>query len=222
MSLCAKINVKADVNGIVLGGDLYTLLKSFALDQEYQFKEIKGDYSLEKKHAYPVYAITGIARSLSQSPLLSSKTLQEKTQISKIVEDNSMQESSRSNNNGTIMLVDDNEDILLTYRSFLSGEGYKVEVFSDPNEALQHFAKLHNSYYSLVIMDIRMPYMNGIQLCNRLKAINKNVNVIFISALDAANELVSLIEGLKPEHVIKKPVNKENFMNIVKSNILNK
>ena len=222
MSLCAKINAKAEINGIVLGGDLYTILKALAIDQEYQFREI-SDYSLEQRYAYPVYAITGRIRSLSELSLLGSKTLHEKNRRQKIADsdtyDIGQSSVKREANNSTIMLVDDNEDILFTYKSFLAGEGYKVEVFSDPIEALQHFAKVHDSYYDLVIMDIRMPYMNGLQLYNRLKAINKKVNVIFVSALDAANELVSLIEGLKPEHVIKKPVNRENFVNIVKSNI---
>ena len=94
-------------------------------------------------------------------------------------------------------------------------------MFSDPEEALHQFAKVRESYYALIILDIRMPYMNGLQLYNRLKTINKSVNIVFISALDAADELVSLIEGIKPEHVIKKPVNRENFMHAVKSNIIN-
>src|SRR2546422_1983174 len=224
MSLCAKINSRAEVNGIVFGGDLYTILKALSLDQQHQFKEIR-DYSLEQKHAYPVYALIGKTRSLSESSLLGSKTLIEKTPRSKTASTadnrNNMQEVSSKRNSRTIMLVDDNEDILLTYKSFLSGEGYKVEVFSDPEEALQQFAKVHESYYALIILDIRMPYMNGLQLYNRLKTINKSVNIVFISALDAADELVSLIEGIKPEHVIKKPVNRENFMHAVKSNIIN-
>jgi DNA-binding NarL/FixJ family response regulator len=47
------------------------------------------------------------------------------------------------------------------------------------------------SYFSLVITDIRMPGLNGIQLYQILKALCPNVKILFISALDAAQELVT-------------------------------
>ena len=50
------------------------------------------------------------------------------------------------------MIVDDEPDILLTYKSLLSAEGYNVQPFTDPQEALQHFVQLPDpsSYYQLV------------------------------------------------------------------------
>jgi two-component system, OmpR family, response regulator ChvI len=51
--------------------------------------------------------------------------------------------------------------------------------------------------YNLVISDIRMPDMNGLELYNSLKAINRNVRIIFVTALDIAQELVSILPGLK-------------------------
>ena len=50
------------------------------------------------------------------------------------------------------MIVDDEPDTLFTYELFLSDEGYNVEAFTDPQEALKHFVKLSgafSSYYQL-------------------------------------------------------------------------
>lgn len=53
INLCSKINHAAETNGMVVGGDLYSIVKGYA---DYRFKEIKG-YSLGFKHAYPIYKV---------------------------------------------------------------------------------------------------------------------------------------------------------------------
>jgi two-component system, OmpR family, response regulator ChvI len=74
---------------------------------------------------------------------------------------------------------------LTTYKTFLTIEGYNVHDFTDPREALVHFAQSNPDYYNLVVMDIRMPNLNGLQLYYRLKAINPDIRIMFVSALDA-------------------------------------
>jgi two-component system, OmpR family, response regulator ChvI len=66
-------------------------------------------------------------------------------------------------------------------------------------------------------MDIRMPGLNGLQLYYRIKAMNPDIKVLFVSALDVAKEMVSILPGVKIEDVIQKPVNQENFSNNVKA-----
>ena len=107
-----------------------------------------------------------------------------------------------------IMLVDDEEDILFTYQLFLSEGGYDVDVFSNPADALKQVA-LDQTAYQLVITDIRMSSINGLQLYHGIRAVNPNIRIIFLSALDAAEELVSILPGLSRQSVLKKPVNKE-------------
>jgi len=114
-----------------------------------------------------------------------------------------------------VMLVDDERDLLFTYKTFLSEiPGCKVDDFSDPVEALRQFA-LEQSSYDLVIADIRMPTLNGLQLYRGFKAINGKIKFMFLSALDAADELVSVLDGIDARHILRKPVTRRQFLNEV-------
>jgi CheY-like chemotaxis protein len=110
------------------------------------------------------------------------------------------------------MIVDDEPDILLTYSSMLHGEGYNIETFSNPHEALLHFIHADKSHYDLVILDIRMPNLNGLQLYHRLKVIDKDIKILFLSALEASEEITSMFPELKQGDIIRKPISKEHFV----------
>jgi DNA-binding response OmpR family regulator len=99
----------------------------------------------------------------------------------------------------------------------LIAEGFNVDAFTIPEEALDTFAKKLPSHYSLVIVDIRMPRINGLQLYHRLKRISMSVKVLFVSALDAAAELVSILPNANEIRVIKKPADQEHFMSAVRA-----
>jgi CheY-like chemotaxis protein len=115
-----------------------------------------------------------------------------------------------------IMIVDDEEDVLLTYKSFLDSESYSVEAFTNPYDALHSFIEKNGHHYDLVIIDIRMPGINGLQLYRKLKAIDDSINVLFISALDAA-EAVSILDDVDVDNFVRKPISKEDFLKKVKS-----
>lgn len=117
---------------------------------------------------------------------------------------------------GNLMLVEDESDILFAFKTILISEGYNVDTFTDSFEALKHFIKLNRPYYDLVILDIRMPGMNGIQLYQKLKRIDGDVRVIFATALDAAQELVSIMPDLNSVQIIRKPIDAKDFINLVK------
>jgi CheY-like chemotaxis protein len=109
-----------------------------------------------------------------------------------------------------IMIVDDEQDVLYNFQMTLSEEGYNVISFSKSKEAIKHLIDSDNlsTYYDLVIIDIRMPELNGIQLYQILKIINKNIKVLFISALDAADEILSMFPEIDSSDIIRKPVSK--------------
>ena len=95
---------------------------------------------------------------------------------------------------------------------------YCVDAFTDPTEALTRYAaQADPNNYNLIVMDIRMPNLNGLQLYYRLKAINPNIKISFISALDAAQEMVSILPGVKSDDVIRKPVDQKQFLYKVKN-----
>jgi CheY-like chemotaxis protein/predicted transcriptional regulator len=126
---------------------------------------------------------------------------------------NKLHESS--NQNPSIMIVDDEPDVLLTYESFLSNAGFNVSTFEEPYKALADFTS-NARLYDLIILDIRMENLNGVQLYQCMKAVNPTSKILFASALDAAKELTSILPDMQSQDIIKKPVDRENFIKTVK------
>lgn len=118
-----------------------------------------------------------------------------------------------------ILVIDDEPDTLFTYESFLSDEGYNVKTFSDPQEALEHFFQLPDPscHYNLALLDIRMPKINGLQLFHKMKALSPKIKIIFCSALDIAQEVSSVFPDIDHEHFMRKPVEREHFINKINS-----
>jgi DNA-binding response OmpR family regulator len=112
----------------------------------------------------------------------------------------------------TILLVDDEPDVLATFKTFLLEGGYSVEAFDDPYSALQAFARSKIGHFDLVILDIRMPSMNGLQLYRRLKAIDPDIKIVFLTALDATEELISVLDGIRSDDVMTKPIYSRHFL----------
>ena len=63
-----------------------------------------------------------------------------------------------------------------------------------------------------MILDIRMPNLNGLQLYHRLKAIDKDIKILFLSALEVSEEITSVFPELKYGDIIRKPISKEYFI----------
>ncbi|MGE5821275.1 MAG: response regulator [Nitrososphaerota archaeon] len=135
------------------------------------------------------------------------------------VESNSLESTNKlhesSTRNPSIMIVDDEPDVLLTYESFLSNAGFNVSTFEEPYNALAEFTS-NPRLYDLIILDIRMENLNGLQLYQCIKAINPASKLLFASALDAAKELTSILPDIQSQDIIKKPVDRENFIKTVK------
>ncbi|XCN71215.1 MAG: response regulator [Candidatus Electrothrix aestuarii] len=78
-----------------------------------------------------------------------------------------------------VLLVDDEESILLLYSEEIEEEGFAVEVAHNGDQALERFKA---SQPDLVILDINMPGMNGIEVLRQMKAINADLPIILSSA----------------------------------------
>ena len=78
-----------------------------------------------------------------------------------------------------ILVVDDEENIRFLFKEELEEEGYSVEVASNGYEAIE---KAKKSKFDVIVMDIKMPGMDGIQALNEIKNFNKDQMVILCSA----------------------------------------
>jgi DNA-binding response OmpR family regulator len=79
------------------------------------------------------------------------------------------------------MIVDDDSDLTLFYRISLEYYGFVVDTFNEPKEALSSFKP---NYYDLVILDIKMPEMDGFALYKEIKKIDPIAKACFFTASD--------------------------------------
>jgi len=213
MNMCSKINQFAPVNGIVLGGDLYSILRYLHTDKnEYQLMEL-GAYSSGHKFPYPVYTLGGKTPNLLNPFKRTSKLLA--LHSSKLNLDQDQKQKSEIN----IMLVDDDLGTRTTFSTILSDENYNVDAFGNGDEAIRNFITTNPSHYDLVVSDIRMSPVNGLELYNRLRELSPSIKMLFVSALDGIEELVSVLPGVKKSQILRKPVSKENFVEVVKTTL---
>ncbi len=121
-----------------------------------------------------------------------------------------------NNNDKRIILIDDEEDVLFTYKIFLEDHNYNVTAFTDPSLAMNYIRNIFNFKDLLVILDIRMKNLNGFQLHQQIKSIDPTINILFVTALDILDEFSTIIPGISKEYIIKKPVDRKLFTTTVK------
>jgi CheY-like chemotaxis protein len=122
-----------------------------------------------------------------------------------------------------ILVVDDEPDITLTLKTVLENNGYAVDTFNDPVIALDNFKKLAGingevgKNYSLVLTDIRMPTMNGFELYEKIREIDKNIKVRFLTAseinYDEFRKKVAPTIDDTENCFIKKPITNQKLLN---------
>ena len=81
--------------------------------------------------------------------------------------------------NKKILLIDDEPDILYPIKRLLEINGFVVDSYTDPILALSNFKP---RVYDLLIIDIKMPNMNGFDLHQKIKEIDSNVRTCFLTA----------------------------------------
>jgi CheY-like chemotaxis protein len=84
-----------------------------------------------------------------------------------------------------ILLVDDESDPCFSYQTVLEDAGFKCKSYTDSINALQEFRPNH---YDLILSDIKMPVLNGFELCKKIRDIDKRVQIIFITAFEGYYE----------------------------------
>ena len=119
-----------------------------------------------------------------------------------------------------ILLVDDDSDIVLTFKKALEEYSqFEVDTFTDPLQALSRFKE---NTYDLLIIDIRLPNMDGFELYDKMKEIDNKVKVCFMTAYDINIKALRAVFPLSSDLdgcFIRKPVHIEDFVTRIKSEL---
>jgi DNA-binding response OmpR family regulator len=103
-----------------------------------------------------------------------------------------------------IAIVDDEPDITAVLKKGLEQNGFAVETFNDPRLALSSFKPNH---YDLMIIDIRMPNINGFDLYRELKKKDAHVRVCFLTAFEIYyEEFRKMFPNIDVRAFVRKPV----------------
>jgi DNA-binding response OmpR family regulator len=113
-----------------------------------------------------------------------------------------------------IMVVDDESDLTLFYRMSLEYNGFEVETYNAPRKALSNFKP---DYYDLVILDIKMPDMDGFELYREIQKIGSKVNVCFLTASELYYKEFRTKEysALDKDLFIRKPIGNEELIKAI-------
>ena len=235
----------AHKNEIIIGNNFYQILKSFSnIMDKYNFIN-NGEFKITENIGYSTYNIkrkeekkNNIDTLLQQQKNNDNNTTNTYSVIVEKKQSNSFTEGFIENKNENknekrkgnfffhkkdnqnkkrIIIVDDDQDILFTYRSFLKDYNYDITCFIDPSLMLNYMREIRNFDNLLIILDIRMKNLNGLQLHQQIKAIDPTIKIIFITALDILDELLSIFPGISKEQIMRKPIDKNLFAHTVKN-----
>jgi DNA-binding response OmpR family regulator len=129
-------------------------------------------------------------------------------------------ERGSDNKKSRILIVDDDSDILLTFTKALEVYSqFEADTFNDPIEALSRFKV---KTYDLLIIDIRLPQMDGFELYDKMKEIDNEVKVCFMTAYDINIKALRAVFALSSDLeacFIRKPIDMREFIARIKSEL---
>ena len=119
--------------------------------------------------------------------------------------------SKNTANNARIMLVDDEPDINAALSVVLKREGYDVDTFENPFIALE---KLKPGFYGLIILDVKMPQMDGFELYREIKKVDRKAKICFLTASELyyENFRKEKFAALDKELFIIKPISNAELL----------
>jgi two-component system catabolic regulation response regulator CreB/two-component system response regulator ChvI len=117
-----------------------------------------------------------------------------------------------------ILVVDDEPDIATVIKRALEKEGFFVDAFTNPGEALASFKP---DYYVMMITDIKMPVMSGFDLYREIMKKDAKVRVAFTTAFELyEDEFRRVFKDIDVNCFIKKPVSMSDLLGRVKSELV--
>ena len=121
---------------------------------------------------------------------------------------------------GVIMVVDDDLEISDLFKMALQNQGYDVFSFTDPLQALERFKTNYNAC-NLVISDLRMPGMDGVQLLRNIKLLNPKTKALLMTAFDITGdtELTDNQDNSVIDDFIQKPITIRKLRALINSHL---
>ena len=118
--------------------------------------------------------------------------------------------------NRSVAIIDDEKDLLFVYKKALELQGLKVLTFDDSSVALNELKERYKKY-CMVLVDIRMPKVNGYQFINEIKSFDPLIKTILMSAYDVSELEVygNLNKGVKIDKIMHKPFSLIKLINTV-------
>jgi CheY-like chemotaxis protein len=139
------------------------------------------------------------------------------TALQRKLEEDQKEEPYNQNGNKRILIVDDEPDTCTVYQIVSEDAGYECVSYIDLVKALQEF---RSGYYDLVILDIKMPVLNGLN-SKKIIELDKNIPIIFITALPERYK--DIIDQSYPELrntiYIQKPITNDQLVQTVNMTI---
>ncbi len=105
-----------------------------------------------------------------------------------------------------ILIVDDETDLTILLKTGLESNGFYVDSYNDPLLALHDFKE---DFYDLMLIDIRMPKMNGFEFYHKIRDKDINVRVCFMTAFPLSYDEIRKIlpaELITRQNLIQKPI----------------
>ena len=123
-----------------------------------------------------------------------------------------------------IFLVDNEIDITYALENALENYGFAVDTFNDPILALDNY---QTNFYDLVILDIKMPKMDGFELYIKIREKDPKVKICFLTASELfyeefRNARLKLGEKVGEEYFIQKPIKTEDLIKKINTLMMNK
>jgi len=112
----------------------------------------------------------------------------------------------------TVLVVDDNKDLLETFSMILKRRGFNVEIAENGASAVDKF-KEH--YFDVTLMDIVMPKMNGVDAFRKIREMHPGAPVILMTAY-SEEELIQMARNEGAHHVVHKPIRIDQLIKLIK------
>ncbi len=113
-----------------------------------------------------------------------------------------------------ILVIDDEPDVTFTIKNILEDNGFAVDEFNDSILALDNYKA---TFYDLIILDIKMPKMDGFELYIKIREKDPKVKICFLTAITMFNEKfrkirLTLGKTINEDYFIQKPIKTEDLV----------